>query len=173
MKTSPAPFKRQALDAAVQWRLTADVPVGVPLSGGLDSSLLVALLSEAGRSDISTFSIGFEAAGGEEGGEFAYSDLIARRFGTQHHKIQVTAGDILPIMDDCIGAMSEPMVSHDCIGFYLLSREVVGHVKVVQSGQGADEVFGGYHWYPPLLESGDALEDYARLFFDRDYQAEV
>jgi asparagine synthase (glutamine-hydrolysing) len=67
--------------------------------------------------------------------------------------------------------MSEPMVSHDCVAFYLLSEAVSQHSKVVQSGQGADEVFGGYHWYPPLLDSNDALTGYRRVFFDRD-QAE-
>jgi asparagine synthase (glutamine-hydrolysing) len=64
--------------------------------------------------------------------------------------------------------MSEPMVSHDNIGFYLLSQEVAKHVTVVQSGQGADEVFAGYHWYPPLADSTDPVADYARVFFDRD-----
>src|SRR5690606_17179323 len=68
-----------------------------------------------------------------------------------------------------IGAMSEPMVSYDNAGFYLLSQEVSKHVKVVQSGQGADEVFGGYHWYPPLANSNDVVEDYARVFFDRSH----
>ncbi len=64
------------------------------------------------------------------------------------------------------------MVSHDAVGFYLLSEEVSRHVKVVQSGQGADEVFAGYHWYPPLLGSDAPVRDYARGFFDRDH-AEV
>jgi asparagine synthase (glutamine-hydrolysing) len=161
---------RQELNSAIQRRLTADVPVGVLLSGGLDSSLLVGLLAEAGRSDINTFSIGFEAAGGEAGDEFRYSDLIARRFRTRHHKIQVGSDQVLPVLDDCIRAMSEPMVSHDCIGFYMLSRVVAEHVKVVQSGQGADEVFGGYHWYPPMLDSTNPVEDYARVFFDRGHE---
>jgi asparagine synthase (glutamine-hydrolysing) len=69
--------------------------------------------------------------------------------------------------------MSEPMVSHDVIGFYLLSKEVAKHVKVVQSGQGADEIFAGYRWYPPLLEDegNDSVEAYKRLFFDRDHEA--
>ena len=69
--------------------------------------------------------------------------------------------------------MSEPMVSHDCVAFYLLSEEVSKHVKVVQSGQGADEVLGGYDWYPPLagVPRDDAVEAYSRVFFDRRWSA--
>lgn len=161
---------RDAIEASVRRRLVADVPVGVLLSGGLDSSLLVGLLADAGQYGLNTFSIGFEAAGGETGDEFQYSDLIAEHFGTCHHKIQVSTDRLLPALDQSIHAMSEPMVSHDCIGFYLLSQEVSRHVKVVQSGQGADEVFGGYHWYPPLMESTAPVEDYRRVFFDCDYE---
>ncbi|GAB6146230.1 N-acetylglutaminylglutamine amidotransferase [Desulfocicer niacini] len=156
-----------ALMAAVKRRLVADVPVGVLLSGGLDSSLIVGLLAEAGQKDLKTFSIGFESVGGEQGDEFMYSDLIARHFATDHHKIRVNSDQVLPSMTTCVQAMNEPMVSHDCIGFYLLSKEVAKHVKVVQSGQGADEVFGGYHWYPPMMESKDALQDYRNVFCDR------
>jgi asparagine synthase (glutamine-hydrolysing) len=65
--------------------------------------------------------------------------------------------------------MSEPMVSYDNVGFYLLSKEVSKHIKVVQSGQGADEIFGGYHWYPPLLNTNDVTRDYAKVFFDRSH----
>ncbi|SDB47050.1 asparagine synthase (glutamine-hydrolysing) [Desulfonatronum thiosulfatophilum] len=158
-----------ALRRAVDRRMVADVPVGVLLSGGLDSSLVVGLLAEAGVRDLETFSIGFESVGGETGDEFMYSDIVAKRFGTRHHKIAVSSRETLDNMLDCVRAMSEPMVSHDNIGFYLLSREVAKHVKVVQSGQGADEVFAGYHWYPPMLESRDAVTDYARLFCDRDH----
>ncbi len=158
-----------ALDEAVQRRMTADVPVGVLLSGGLDSSLVVGLLARAGQSGLNTFSIGFESVGGETGDEFKYSDRIATHFGTRHHQIRVASKTVLPALESCVKAMSEPMVSHDCIGFYLLSREVSRHVKVVQSGQGADEVFAGYHWYPPMMQSPDPLETYARIFLDSSH----
>jgi asparagine synthase (glutamine-hydrolysing) len=154
---------------AVRRRLVADVPVGVLLSGGLDSSLIVGLLAEHDSQQVETFSIGFETVGDEAGDEFAYSDVIAERFGTKHHKLPIDSSRALPALRECIGQMSEPMVSHDNVGFYLLSQEVAKSVKVVQSGQGADEIFGGYHWYPPLLESGDPLAEYSRVFFDRDF----
>jgi len=157
-----------ALRTAVKRRLVADVPVGVLLSGGLDSSLVVGLLAELGQEHIETFSVGFESIGEEKGDEFMYSDIIAKHYDTSHHKIFVDAQRLLPSLQHCVQAMSEPMVSHDVIGFYLLSQEVSKHVKVVQSGQGADEVFAGYHWYPPMMRSKDPLSDYAKVFFDRD-----
>ncbi len=157
-----------ALRRAVERRMVADVPVGVLLSGGVDSSLIVGLLAEAGQSGLKTFSIGFEAAHGEAGDEFQYSDLIAQHFDTDHTKIMIPTGSMLDALPDTIAAMSEPMVSYDNVGFFLLSREVARHVKVVQSGQGADEVFAGYHWYPKLESSNDVLSDYRALFFDRD-----
>jgi asparagine synthase (glutamine-hydrolysing) len=158
----------EALRTAVERRMVADVPVGVLLSGGVDSSLIVGLLAEMGQSGLSTFSIGFEEAHGEKGDEFVYSDLIAQRYDTNHHKLFVPSEDLLKELPGAIEAMAEPMVSYDNIGFYLLSREVAKHIKVVQSGQGADEVFAGYHWYPPMAGTNDALATYARSFFDRD-----
>lgn len=161
------------LRVAVERRMVADVPVGVLLSGGLDSSLVVALLAEAGQRGLATFSIGFEAAGGESGDEFEYSDLIARHFGTDHHQIRIDTAAVLPALDGTLAAMSEPMVSHDCIAFYLLSQEVSRHVRVVQSGQGADEVFAGYDWYPPLagVPRASASEVYRSVFVDRPSSA--
>jgi asparagine synthase (glutamine-hydrolysing) len=167
-----ADWREQTLDvlrASVKRRLVADVPVGVLLSGGVDSSLMVGLLAEAGQQHLNTFSIGFESVGEEKGDEFQYSDLIAEHFDTHHHKLHIDTAKVLPTLPECVGQMSEPMVSHDVIGFYLLSEEVSRHIKVVQSGQGADEIFGGYHWYPPMMESTDAVADYARVFCDRDH----
>ncbi|MWV51166.1 N-acetylglutaminylglutamine amidotransferase [Rathayibacter sp. VKM Ac-2803] len=156
---------------AVERRMVADVPVGVLLSGGIDSSLVVALLAEAGQTGLQTFSIGFDSAGGESGNEFEYSGLVAERFGTDHHRIAIDSARLLPGIDGAIAAMSEPMVSHDAVAFYLLSEDVSQHVKVVQSGQGADEVLGGYDWYPPLagVPRESAAEAYASVFFDRRF----
>jgi len=161
-----------ALRLAVDRRMVADVPVGVLLSGGIDSSLIVGLLAEAGQAQagLKTFSIGFEEANGEKGDEFQYSDLIAERFGTEHYQIFVKSRRLMDSLPRTITAMSEPMVSYDNVGFFLLSQEVSQHVKVVQSGQGADEIFAGYHWYPPLKNSNDPVQDYAKTFFDRDHQ---
>ncbi|MDT5016104.1 MAG: hypothetical protein QOD39_2264 [Mycobacterium sp.] len=160
-----------SLRLAVKRRLVADVPVGCLLSGGVDSSLIVGLLAEAGQHGLKTFSIGFESVGGVKGDEFKYSDIIAERFDTDHHQIRIDTDRMLPALEGAIGAMSEPMVSHDCVAFYLLSQEVAKHVKVVQSGQGADEVFAGYHWYPPMANAtslDSSVASYRKAFFDRD-----
>jgi asparagine synthase (glutamine-hydrolysing) len=155
---------------AVERRRIADVPVGVLLSGGLDSSLVVALLAQAGQAtDLKTFSIGFDSVGDVAGDEFRYSDLVAQRFGTDHCRIRIDGTRALSALPGAVAAMSEPMVSHDAVAFYLLSEEVSKHVKVVQSGQGADEIFGGYHWYPPLMRTNDGVGEYARVYFDRDH----
>jgi asparagine synthase (glutamine-hydrolysing) len=160
-----------SLRTAVERRMVSDVPVGVLLSGGIDSSLVVALLAEAGQTGLQTFSIGFDSAGGESGDEFEYSDIVAKHFGTDHHRIAIDSSQLLPAIDGAVAAMSEPMVSHDCVAFYLLGQEVAKSVKVVQSGQGADEILGGYDWYPPLayVPRRGAVDAYARVFFDRPF----
>jgi asparagine synthase (glutamine-hydrolysing) len=156
-----------ALRSAVRRRMVADVPVGVLLSGGLDSSLIVAILADQGQRDLATYSIGFPDAGGRKGNEFAYSDLVAERFGTAHHRIALDEHEVTAALHGAVGAMSEPMVSHDVVAFYLLSREVAKDIKVVQSGQGADEVFAGYSWYPPLRDAGGLGDEaYAAEFVD-------
>ncbi|KQQ68222.1 asparagine synthase [Pseudomonas sp. Leaf127] len=155
---------------AVAIRQRAAVDVGVLLSGGVDSSMLVGLLREVGAENLSTFSIGFEDAGGERGDEFQYSDLIAKHYGTRHHQLRIQESEIIEQLPAAFRAMSEPMVSHDCIAFYLLSREVAKHCKVVQSGQGADELFAGYHWYPQVDGASDPVAAYRAAFVDRSYE---
>jgi asparagine synthase (glutamine-hydrolysing) len=161
----------EKLKQAVEKRkVIADVPVGVLLSGGLDSSLLVGLLAEAGVSDLHTFSIGFEDIGEEKGSEFEYSDQVVERFKTQHHKIHIPNTDVLKRLPEAVQNMAEPMFGQDAVAFYLLSEQVSKQIKVVQSGQGADEVFGGYFWYPLMNQaSGTDLERFAQHYFDRDH----
>jgi asparagine synthase (glutamine-hydrolysing) len=156
---------REALRVAVKRRMVADVPVGILLSGGLDSSLIVALLAAEGQTGLTTFSIGFEGAD-----EFEFSDLVANEFGTDHRKLLIGTDRLADVLPRAIDAMSEPMVSHDCVAFWLLSEAVRRERKVVQSGQGADEVLGGYDWYQGLLDApGSGLDAYAAAFFDRPH----
>ncbi|MBK1643759.1 N-acetylglutaminylglutamine amidotransferase [Thiocapsa imhoffii] len=162
-----------ALRHAVKIRSeVADVPVGVLLSGGLDSSLLVALLAEAGVSDLRTFSVGFEDTPEEAGSEFQYSDQVVARYGTRHCRFLVPNAQVLERLPEAIDAMTEPMFGQDAVAFYLLAEQVSREVKVVQSGQGADEVFGGYFWYPRIAAetTGSAVDRFSKHYFDRDHQ---
>ena len=162
----------ELLTAAVNKRMDAcDVPIGVLLSGGLDSSLLVGLLSEAGHRDIRTFSIGFEDINDESGSEFEYSDQIVNKFNTNHQKYLISNSQVLPRLGEAVANMAEPMVGQDAVAFYLLSEKVSQHIKVVLSGQGADEAFAGYFWYPRMqAEQGSEFERFAKHYVDRTHQ---
>jgi len=159
------------LRRAVEKRVKiADVPVGVLLSGGIDSSLLVGLLAEAGQKGLKTFSVGFEDAPEEKGNEFEYSDAVAQMFDTEHHQLMVPNDQVLPRLPEAFANMSEPMFAQDAVAFYLLSEVVSKEVKVVQSGQGADEVFGGYFWYPRMHHSlKKGISRFSDEYFDRDH----
>ncbi len=161
----------ESLRLAVERRkLAADVPVGVLLSGGLDSSLLVALLAEAGVEDLRTFSVGFEDTPEEKGSEFEYSDAVVARYRTRHQRFLIPNSEVLERLPEATGQMAEPMFGQDAVAFYLLAERVAQHVKVVQSGQGADEVFAGYFWYPQMQAGqGSDLERFRRHYFDRDH----
>ena len=151
-------------------RAIADVPVGILLSGGLDSSLLVALQAEVGGGDLLTFSVGFEDQPEEKGHEFEYSDLVADLYSTRHTRFTIPNSEVLTRLPEAIDNMAEPMVAQDAIAFYLLGERVSQAVKVVQSGQGADEVFGGYFWYPQMqAASGTDIERFRPLYFDRSH----
>ena len=162
----------ELLTAAVTKRMAAsDVPIGVLLSGGLDSSLVVALLKEAGHRDIRTFSIGFEDIDDESGSEFEFSDQVVSKFKTDHKKYLLSNQEVLPRLSEAVMNMSEPMVGQDAIAFYLLSEQVSKHIKVVLSGQGADEAFAGYFWYPRMAkEHGDEIESFSKHYVDRPHE---
>lgn len=162
----------ESLKTAVRRRnAIADVPVGVLLSGGLDSSLLVGLLAELGVGDIRTFTIGFDDQPEEKGNEYEYSDAVVEHFQTRHHKFHIPNQQTLQRLPEAIAAMAEPMFGQDAIGFYLLAEQVAQHVKVVQSGQGADEVFAGYFWYPQVhgCTQAQRVDCLAPYYFDREH----
>lgn len=162
----------EALKRAVERRrVIADVPVGILLSGGLDSSLLVALLAEAGSSNMMTFSVGFEDQPEEKGHEFEYSDLVADLYSTRHQRFIIPNQEVLERLPEAVDNMAEPMVGQDAVAFYLLGERVSREVKVVQSGQGADEVFGGYFWYQQMqAAAGSDIERFRPLYFDRSHE---
>ena len=161
---------QHALQLAVDRRLEiADVPVGVLLSGGLDSSLLVGLLAQK-HGQVNTYSVGFEDQPEERGNEFEYSDAVVERFSTNHQRFHIQNDQVLTRLPEAIRCMPEPMVAQDAIAFYLLAEQVSKDIKVVQSGQGADEVFAGYFWYPKMhAAQGSYIERFSSFYFDRDF----
>jgi asparagine synthase (glutamine-hydrolysing) len=161
---------RECLWTAVDLqRKASDVPIGVLLSGGLDSSLLVGILAELGGTKIETFSIGFEEFAGLKADEFEFSNMVAQKFKTTHHQYLAPYDEMLSKLHETTRNMSEPMVSTDVTAFYLLAERVSKQVKVVMSGQGADEVLGGYFWYPRMAaETGSYLDRFAKHYFDRN-----
>jgi len=133
--------------------------------------LLVALLAESGHANVRTFSIGFEDIDDEAGSEFEYSDQVVSQYSTSHSKYIVPNNSVLPRLEEAVDNMSEPMVGQDAVAFYLLSEHVSKDVKVVLSGQGADEAFAGYFWYP-RMQSETTVSEYDRFakhYIDRPY----
>ncbi len=133
---------RERLRDSVRAHLVSDVPVGVLLSGGVDSSALAALAAEA-RPGIATFSIGFRE---ESWNELPLARLVARRYGTDHHEL-VVAPDAAELLPEIVGAFDEPFADSSALPTYLVSRLAAGHVTVALSGEGGDELFGGYETY--------------------------
>ncbi|MCU1349572.1 MAG: asparagine synthase (glutamine-hydrolyzing), partial [Acidobacteria bacterium] len=143
----------ERLDAALRESVTAhlisDVPFGAFLSGGVDSSTVVAYMSEVLREPVKTFSIGFEEG---EYDETSYARDVARRFGTDHHE-EVVRPDALAILPELVRHYGEPMADSSAIPTWYVSRLASRHVKMVLSGDGGDELFAGYTSYPYLLWS--------------------
>lgn len=131
------------LRGSVKAHLVSDVPVGVMLSGGIDSGALVALAAESSRDPIKTFTIGFKESGFSE---VEPARAVARRYGTDHHELVVEPGavDLLPTI---IETFDEPFADNAALPTYLVSQMASEEVKVVLSGEGADELFGGYYSY--------------------------
>lgn len=134
---------RDLLREAVQARLISEVPLGAFLSGGLDSSAIVALMAEASARPIKTFSVGFEDAGYNE---LEFARVVARHFNTDHHEITVKA-DAAELLPRIVWHLDEPMADPAILPTYQISEYARRYVKVVLTGEGGDEVFAGYTSY--------------------------
>jgi asparagine synthase (glutamine-hydrolysing) len=132
----------ELLQTSVRLRLVSDVPVGAFLSGGLDSSMMVALIAKLHPRPLKTFSIGFDVPGAYD--EAPFARRVSERFGTQHHARMFTAKDMSNALPDAVYHLDEPLADAAAIPTLLLSRAAAKEVKVVLTGDGADEVFAGY-----------------------------
>ena len=132
----------ELLREAVHARMVSDVPLGVMLSGGLDSSLIATLMAERSNRPVQTFSIGFAEDG--DANELPDARRVAEQIGADHHEILTSAADHPGLLDEALWHLEEPIADVSCLGFILLSRLASEDVTVALSGQGADELLGGY-----------------------------
>lgn len=139
---------RELLTESVRLRLVSDVPLGAFLSGGLDSSSVVATMAGLVSSPVKTFSIGFKE---ERYNELDHARAVSKQFGTEHHEL-ILEPDALSVIDNIVWHLDEPLGDASCIPMYMVSKLASEHVKVALSGDGGDEVFAGYTHY--LSEAG-------------------
>ena len=154
------------LEDSVKLRLISDVPLGVFLSGGIDSTVIVALMKKlVGQEAISTFSVDFE--GGKNLNETRFAEHVSRTFGTRHHRLTVTPGDLDALLCALPARLDDPITDPAVIPTYMVSSLARDRVTVVLSGEGADEIFGGYLRYSlgDLMErtNGRLIRSAARL----------
>ncbi len=157
---SEAECVRRSLDLlrdSVRLQLRSDVPLGVFLSGGVDSSAVVALMHGMGIRDIKTFTVAYDF--GPEFDETRWARMVARRFNTDHHEVFVKPQEFRDFIPSLVWHMDEPVTESAAISLYFVSKLAREHVVVVLSGEGSDEVFGGYPIYKYMRE----LERYRRL----------
>jgi asparagine synthase (glutamine-hydrolysing) len=134
---------KMLLKAAVARRLISDVPLGVFLSGGIDSSSVVALMSEVGTERPKTFSIGFEE---KTFNELDYAEVVARHFDTDHH-VEILRPDVYDLLQSVADVLDEPFADASALPTYLVSHTTRQHVTVALGGDAGDELFAGYDWY--------------------------
>jgi asparagine synthase (glutamine-hydrolysing) len=144
-----------ALADAVQRQMVSDVPIGAFLSGGIDSSLLVALMQKASARPIDTFSIGFDD---KKFDESTYARNIANYLGTTHHELLLTGSDVREVIPLIPEIFSEPFSDSSQLPTHILAKFARGSVKVALSGDGADELFAGYNRYSSIYSLTSRLE---------------
>ncbi|QIO22764.1 asparagine synthase (glutamine-hydrolyzing) [Haloarcula sp. JP-L23] len=153
---------RDLLDTSVQRRLMADVPVGAFLSGGLDSSAIVGLANEHYDGDLQTFSVGFQQAEADESEEARF---VADHFGTDHHELTVDIDD-MDVFSDLVAHYGEPLADAAALPTMLVSAYAADEVKCVLTGEGADELFAGYHRHRLLPKHRQYARYLPRFAFD-------
>jgi asparagine synthase (glutamine-hydrolysing) len=140
---------RELLEQAVRRQMVADVPVGAFLSGGLDSGTITAFMQQQSSQPVNTFSVGF----GDFINELPYARAVAKLYHTVHHEIDLGAPAVAEMLERMSEVYDEPFADSSHIPTYLIAQFARRYVKVVLSGDGGDELFGGYAWYPPLVLS--------------------
>ena len=144
----------ELLEESVRMRLIAEVPLGVFLSGGLDSSAILALMSKvAGGDRVKTFSVGYEASSAkeEEANEFEYARLATNAFAAEHHEYRLSPKEFEGFVPDLVWHLDEPLADPSSIPLYFISKLAREHITVVLSGEGADEILAGYGIYRRML----------------------
>ena len=137
------------LTEAIEQHMIADVPIGVLLSGGVDSTAVLSLAAERTTKRISTYTVGFSDATVAD--ERPYAQLAADTFGSRHHEMTITAKDFVDFLPRYVWHMEEPVCEPPAIAMYYVSNLASGHVKVLLSGEGGDEAFGGYSNYRNII----------------------
>ncbi len=149
---------RELFKKSVKLRLMADVPLGMFLSGGIDSSAICAMMSQMIDAPVKTFSVGFKE---REANEFEYARIVAEAFKTEHHEITITPEQFFAELPKMIWQEDEPLGFDSSIPLYFVSKLAQKHVKVVLTGEGSDEILGGYGRYQKtlnLLNYGEKYE---------------
>jgi asparagine synthase (glutamine-hydrolysing) len=171
---------RELLSNAVRSRMISDVPLGAFLSGGIDSSIIVALMAQHSSQSVKTFSIGFEDDPLFD--ETHFASEVANRYRTDHHEFKLTQQDMLDVLVDVLSSFDEPFGDSSAVPTFIVSRETKKHVTVALSGDGGDELFAGYrsylgpYWYPryaaipSIIRSGLIERVVDRLPDSRDSQ---
>jgi asparagine synthase (glutamine-hydrolysing) len=170
-----AEILRQKLRHAVEIRMLSDVPLGAHLSGGIDSSIIVALMAELNDQPIETFSVGFEESSFSE---LPFARSVSQRYNTHHHEFILSYDDIPATILKLVDHFGEPFADPSALPLYLLSRATRPHVTVALNGDGGDDIFAGYsrYWLDPLANAymklpgiitRDLVPSLMRLFPDR------